>query len=59
MLVKLVLAVIFPPLAVLLTSGIGFTLVINILLTVLGYLPGIIHALWVVTKKAEKEQASS
>jgi uncharacterized membrane protein YqaE (UPF0057 family) len=54
MFLKLVLAVIFPPLAVLITSGISFTLLINILLTILGYLPGIIHAFWVVTKQAEK-----
>lgn len=31
--------------------GIGFHFWLNILLTVLGYVPGIIHALYVIIKK--------
>jgi hypothetical protein len=38
------------------TVGIGPTLFINILLTLLGWLPGSIHALWVIVK--QEEQAS-
>ncbi|EYE98527.1 YqaE/Pmp3 family membrane protein [Aspergillus ruber CBS 135680] len=35
-----------PPLGILLISGCNVDLCVNILLTVLGYLPGIIHALY-------------
>lgn len=38
--------VLVPPLGILLISGCNVDLCVNILLTVLGYLPGIIHALY-------------
>jgi uncharacterized membrane protein YqaE (UPF0057 family) len=43
-----------PPLAVLLTVGLGFHFWINIFFTILGFVPGMIHALWVIVKKKEK-----
>jgi uncharacterized membrane protein YqaE (UPF0057 family) len=46
----IVLAILLPPLAVILKNGVGRDLVINIVLCVFFWLPGIIHALWVVTK---------
>ncbi|KUJ18399.1 UPF0057-domain-containing protein [Mollisia scopiformis] len=46
---KIILAVILPPLGVFLERGCGADLLINILLTILGYIPGIIHALYVNT----------
>lgn len=52
-LVRYLLALLVPPLGIFLTVGIGPTLVINILLTLLGWLPGSIHALWVVAKREE------
>ncbi|MBD2388596.1 YqaE/Pmp3 family membrane protein [Cylindrospermum sp. FACHB-282] len=51
---RLVLGLLIPPLGVFLTVGVGSTLVINILLTLLGWLPGSIHALWVITKHEEE-----
>lgn len=42
-----ILAVFLPPIAVLLKRGCGADFCINILLTLLGDIPGIIHALWV------------
>jgi uncharacterized membrane protein YqaE (UPF0057 family) len=50
---RLLLALLVPPLGVFLTVGVGPTLVINILLTLLGWLPGSIHAIWVVAKREE------
>ncbi len=50
---RFLLALLVPPLGVFLTVGVGPTLVINILLTLLGWLPGSIHALWVVAKREE------
>ncbi|KAF9453227.1 UPF0057-domain-containing protein [Macrolepiota fuliginosa MF-IS2] len=47
---KIILAVIFPPLGVFLERGCAADLLINILLTILGYIPGIIHALYIILK---------
>ncbi|OMJ08833.1 Plasma membrane proteolipid 3 [Smittium culicis] len=41
-------SVVFPPLGVLMTRGINADLVINIALTALGYLPGLIHSCYVI-----------
>ncbi len=38
---KVIFAIILPPIGVLLERGLGMDLVINILLTILGYIPGI------------------
>lgn len=48
--ILVILAIFLPPIAVLLKSGVGKDLLINILLCLLIYVPGIIHAIWVVTK---------
>jgi uncharacterized membrane protein YqaE (UPF0057 family) len=48
--VLIILAIIFPPIAVFLKNGAGKDLIINILLCLVFFVPGIIHALWVVTK---------
>ncbi|MBW4593727.1 MAG: YqaE/Pmp3 family membrane protein [Brasilonema angustatum HA4187-MV1] len=53
-LLRLVLGLVIPPLGVFLTAGIGPTLVINVLLTLLGWLPGSIHAVWVIAKYEDK-----
>lgn len=50
-LLKILCAIILPPLGVLLQVGLGKHFWINILLTLLGYIPGIVHAVWVVAKK--------
>lgn len=46
----IILAILLPPLAVYLKVGTGRDLMINIILSILFYLPGIIHALYVITK---------
>jgi uncharacterized membrane protein YqaE (UPF0057 family) len=48
---KIVLAIFLPPVAAFLQTGVGKHLFINIILTLCGLLPGIIHALWLVVKK--------
>ena len=53
-LLRYVLGILVPPVGVFLTYGISSTLVINILLTLLGWVPGIIHALWAIAKHDEK-----
>jgi uncharacterized membrane protein YqaE (UPF0057 family) len=47
---RIILAIILPPLGVFLEVGLGAQFWINILLTLLGYIPGIIHALWVILR---------
>ncbi|MCY7275479.1 MAG: YqaE/Pmp3 family membrane protein [Phormidesmis sp. CAN_BIN44] len=53
--VRFLLAIVLPPLAVFLNSGISSALLINILLTLLGWVPGIIHAVWVLQKTEERQ----
>lgn len=48
---KIILAIVLPPVGVFLQVGIGKHFWINIILTLLGYIPGIIHAVWVIAKK--------
>lgn len=52
-LIKIIFAIILPPLGVFLTVGIGKSFWINLVLTLLGYLPGIIHAIWIIAKHDE------
>jgi uncharacterized membrane protein YqaE (UPF0057 family) len=47
---RVVFTIILPPLGVLLGKGFGWAFILNILLTILGYFPGLIHAFWVQTK---------
>ena len=47
---RLILAIFLPPLGVFLQVGLGKHFWINIVLTLMGYLPGIIHAVWVIAK---------
>lgn len=49
--IKIILAIVLPPLGVFLQVGIGKHFWINIILTLLGYIPGIVHAVWVIAKK--------
>jgi len=43
-------AIFLPPLGVFLKTGCGADFLINILLTILGWLPGVIHAFYVISK---------
>lgn len=47
-LLLILIAILVPPLAVFLTVGLSLQFWINVLLTILGYVPGILHALWVI-----------
>ncbi len=50
-LLRIILSVIIPPVGVFLQVGIGGHFWLNILLTLLGYFPGLIHAIWVIGSK--------
>ena len=47
---RIILSIIIPPVGVFLQVGIGLQFWLNILLTLLGYFPGLIHAIWVITR---------
>lgn len=47
---RIVLAIVLPPLGVFLQVGLTKHFWINVLLTILGYIPGIVHAIWVIAK---------
>lgn len=47
---RIILAIILPPVGVFLQVGFGFHFWLNILLTILGFIPGVIHAVWVIAK---------
>jgi uncharacterized membrane protein YqaE (UPF0057 family) len=46
--IKILLAIFLPPVAAFLQVGISTHFWINIILTILGGIPGVIHALWLV-----------
>ena len=47
---RIILAILLPPLGVFLQVGLRGQFWINVLLTILGYVPGIIHAVWVISR---------
>ncbi len=54
-LVRLISAFVLPPLSIFLSYGLSTTLLISVLLTFLGWVPGVIHALWALSKYDEQE----
>ena len=49
--IRIIIAILLPPLGVFLQVGFGKDFWINILLTLLGYIPGLVHAIWIIAKK--------
>ena len=49
--IRIILSIILPPLGVFLQVCIGAHFWINILLTLLGYFPGLIHAIYIIAKR--------
>ncbi|MBW4665475.1 MAG: YqaE/Pmp3 family membrane protein [Chroococcus sp. CMT-3BRIN-NPC107] len=48
---RLLAAIFLPPLGVFLQVGLGTDFWINVVLTLFGYVPGIIHAVWIILSK--------
>lgn len=49
--IRIIIALFIPPLGVFLQVGLGMHFWLNILLTLLGFIPGVIHAIWVIVTK--------
>jgi uncharacterized membrane protein YqaE (UPF0057 family) len=52
--IQIIASIVLPPVGVFLATGVSSALVINILLTLLGWVPGVIHALWILAKQSEE-----
>jgi uncharacterized membrane protein YqaE (UPF0057 family) len=48
---RIILAILLPPVGVFMQVGLGLHFWLNIVLTLLGYIPGIIHALWIILSR--------
>lgn len=48
--VLIIIAILLPPVAVFLKKGAGKDLLINIVLCLLMLIPGVVHAIWLITK---------
>lgn len=49
--VRIILAILLPPVGVFLQVGLTLHFWINIILTLLGYIPGIVHAVWIIARR--------
>ena len=48
---RILLSILLPPLGVFLEVGLGKHFWLNVVLTILGYIPGIVHAVWVIARR--------
>lgn len=53
-LLMILLTIFLPPVAVAIKQGIGVQFLINLVLTLIGWLPGVIHAFWVNTREGDR-----
>lgn len=49
--IRIIFSILIPPLGVFLQVGIGAQFWINVLLTLLGYIPGVIHAIYIIVTR--------
>ena len=49
--IRIIIAILLPPMGVFLQVGFGGAFWLNILLTLCGYFPGIIHAVYIIAKR--------
>ncbi len=57
--IQIIFALILPPVIVAFRRGGGLDLVINLALTVCGFIPGVLHALWIVNTTEEDDEVTS
>lgn len=49
--IRVLFSILLPPVGVFLQVGIGLHFWLNIVLTLLGYIPGIVHAIWIIARR--------
>jgi uncharacterized membrane protein YqaE (UPF0057 family) len=57
--IRILLSILIPPLGVFLQVGLGVQFWLNILLTLLGYIPGVIHAIYIIVTRPERERSAA
>ena len=53
--IRILLAILLPPLGVFLQVGFGMHFWINIVLTLLGYIPGVVHAVYIIATRPHSQ----
>jgi uncharacterized membrane protein YqaE (UPF0057 family) len=49
-LILIILSILIPPLGIFFKVGFGKHFWLNIILTLLGYIPGLVHAIWIIER---------
>jgi len=49
--IRIILSVLLPPLGAFLKVGLGLHFWINVILTLCGYVPGLVHVIWLLVSK--------
>ena len=50
-LLRIIISVIIPPIGAFLKVGLSLQFLLNILLTLCGYFPGLVHVIWLLARK--------
>ncbi|MBG0790814.1 MAG: YqaE/Pmp3 family membrane protein [Desulfovibrionaceae bacterium] len=50
-LIRIIISVLIPPIGAFLKVGLGIQFWLNLLLTILGYFPGLVHVIWLLARK--------
>ena len=50
-LLRIIISILIPPLGAFLKVGLSLQFLINVLLTILGYFPGLVHVIWLLARK--------
>jgi uncharacterized membrane protein YqaE (UPF0057 family) len=53
---RILLAILLPPLGVFMQVGLGGQFWINVVLTLLGYLPGVVHAVYIIATRPRRDR---
>ena len=48
---RIILSILLPPVGVFMQVGLTTQFWINVVLTLLGYIPGVIHAIWIILSR--------
>ena len=56
--IRVLLSILLPPLGVFLQVGLGGHFWLNILLTLFGYIPGLVHAIWIIATRPDRMQVT-
>ncbi len=56
---RVLLSILLPPVGVFLQVGLGGQFWLNIILTLLGYIPGVVHAVWIIATRGNRHSVVS